>query len=126
MSARLIEALEKALGQIIRNPGPDASVMVQFAAGDFTKLRDALEQYKAELSAAQKHDIADAAGTVSHTPTGQPIDPDTRLSMAASEMEAVSTPYVAPADPPPDPVTEQQMPGDPPPDELPPIEGASI
>lgn len=44
MTKRLVEALERALAGAVQNAPRDASVMVQFAAGDYAEIREALAE----------------------------------------------------------------------------------
>ncbi len=49
MSRRLVESLERALAGAAQNAPRDASVMVQFAAGDYAEIREALAEARAAL-----------------------------------------------------------------------------
>ena len=84
---RLVEAVETALGQLAQEVHKDASVVVQFAAGDWAKLKEAVKAARASLSEESKHHIADAAGVVSHTTSGQPIPADVRIVAALDVIE---------------------------------------
>ncbi len=84
---QLAEVVEAALSRVSNNPGPDASVMIQFAAGDFANMKAAVASARAELDAIDKHNIADAAEVVSHTSGGQPLPVEMRLDMALDQMD---------------------------------------
>lgn len=91
MSLKLVQTLHDALSRFaLERDGKDldgnASVMVQFAAGDYVAVKDALEKAKVDLGWKDKHAIADAAGVVSHTSGGQPLAVDTRMDMAAETL----------------------------------------
>lgn len=123
MSQHLVEVLEAALANLPRkeadlNVGDTASVVVQFGAGDWAAVRAALKRARSELDDVAKHNIADAAGVVSHTSGGQPLPVDTRLDMAEDTLPPVVAPVVEPApEPVPAPVA---APGSPPAEPLPP------
>jgi hypothetical protein len=94
MSAKLVETLEAAMAGLAQEFDRDASVMVQFAAGDWVKIKAALKEAK---DAIAMHDVADAAGVVSHTTSGQPIPAEARLDSIPHEhvVEAVQEQGVA-------------------------------
>ncbi len=52
MSEKLVAALDAALAGAVQNYPRDASVVVQFAAGDYAKVTEALAEAKAELAPA--------------------------------------------------------------------------
>ena len=140
MSLALVQALHDALARTAQEregvmPEGDASVLVQFAAGDYAAVRKALKQAKVDLDWKGKHAIADAAGVPSHEPTGGVIPVDTRIDMAAATLPAdeITAPpgtpapapepapeTPAPAEPTPEPVPAAPAPGSPPDVELPP------
>jgi hypothetical protein len=82
MSVKLIETLEAAMSGLAQEFDRDASVMVQFAAGDWAKIKAALKEAK---DAIAMHNVADAAGVVSHTTSGQPIPAEARLDSIPPE-----------------------------------------
>jgi hypothetical protein len=96
MSLKLCQALHDALSRVPKDANPEqpidpkASVLVQFAAGDFQAVRDELERAKVELGWKDKHDIADAAGVPSHEQSGSPLPVDKRIDMAADTLPPVS------------------------------------
>lgn len=85
MSIKLIETLEAAISNLAQEARDtfmhDASVLVQFAAGDWEKIKEALKGARTELDAKLQHNVADAAGVVSHMSGGEPIPVATRLDM---------------------------------------------
>lgn len=52
--ANLIAVVEAALAQVEERVHKDASVMVQFAAGDWAKMKEAVAAARAELDARQQ------------------------------------------------------------------------
>jgi hypothetical protein len=52
--ANLIAVVEAALAQVEERVHKDASVMVQFAAGDWVKIKEAVAAARAELDAYEK------------------------------------------------------------------------
>ncbi len=76
MTARLIEAVEKALSRLAQEVHKDASVVVQYAAGDWHELKAALGEAKGETKVADPEPASDippiAAGEGSATPAAEP------------------------------------------------------
>lgn len=99
MSLHLIETMEAALEGLAQEVTKDASVMVQFAAGDWAKIRAAVS------SARAAHDAA-------NVPQADPVQ------AAPAESEPVAE-TDAPVEPPAAPVVE--VPGAAPAEELPPV-----
>jgi hypothetical protein len=87
----VVHAVESALSEIAREEakaiGAEPGVAKAFAAGDWAGLKVAVADARDKLSDAAKHNIADAAGAVSHTSQGQPISADKRLDAAAAELD---------------------------------------
>ena len=52
--ANLIAVVEAALAQVEERVHKDASVMVQFAAGDWAKMKEAVAAARAKLDAGQQ------------------------------------------------------------------------
>ena len=78
MTRRLVETLERALADTVQNFPRDASVLVQFKAGDLAELKEALAEARALLDSQpsvvkpgivlQPEPEAPAAPAVSETP----------------------------------------------------------
>lgn len=115
MSLKLVQVLHDALNSLAREEhkrvDDNASVLVQFAAGEWSKIRGALAQAKVDLDWKDLHAIADAAGVPSHSETGQPLPVETRVDLAAATLPAdeVTAPPGTPA-PAPEPVPEPVSP----------------
>jgi hypothetical protein len=73
MSLHLVETLEAALAGLAQEVHKDASVMVQFAAGDWYKIREALGLARAEITAAAPavEPVAVATSDASQATTGE-------------------------------------------------------
>ena len=96
---KLIETIESAISGLAQEFPRDASVLVQFAAGDWAAIKSVVAAARKDWDASQKHDIADAAGVVSHTSGGQPIPADERLDNALGTMPDGVAADVAPPAP---------------------------
>lgn len=86
MSRQLIETLESALANLAQEASKDASVMVQFAAGDWAKIKASLAAARVALDAplpgppvaapAAEQVLAAAADAEPSSPTPAAADPD--------------------------------------------------
>ena len=83
MTDRLVVAVERALGALAQEVEKGASVLVQYAAGDWHELKAALEHAKASSAVVASSDAS---------PSGVTPSPALAASVGASDSIAVSNP----------------------------------
>ena len=74
MSAALIEAVQSAVNSVVQEFDKDASVMVQFAAGEWAKIKEELAKWEAEAKAEFEPVVAPPVDPVIE-PVIEPIEP---------------------------------------------------
>ena len=86
MIDRLVVAVERALGNLVQEVEKGASVLVQYAAGDWHELKAALEHAKSTQAPEATIASSDAS------PSGVTPSPALAASVGASDSIAVSNP----------------------------------
>lgn len=100
MSDRLIQAVETALSRLAQEVHKDASVVVQYAAGDWHELKAALGEAKGETPPAEPVAVE---GSAAPAASESPPPP-------AEEVVAPADSNPAPVEPPPLPPTPEPTP----------------
>lgn len=100
MSARLISAVDKALANEVQHVMKEASVMVQFAAGDYSEILDALAEAKLQVDASVPTPTEALPVIVPEESTAVP-SADTTATTEPAECDSAAIEPVAAADPEP-------------------------